>query len=322
MPPIMHLFAAGLAALTVGCGLDPLVKDTPGASAHLLPKGATVPSVADNAELANQIVLNDGVDEKLLMGTGGAIPRGTGSSAGDTVRYWSFGAATRAPSPLYVFVEDTGAGRSPIDHPALVDALPGDRGYSAIHAINQVVVTAAYAGQRITTIDALADAIDLGLIHIPEPTGTFVASPIVAPGTSLDVGGAGPAQPETVYGRGYAVAMFRLGGARGVQPGSVLIPTSQVAFVREARQAAYAPRPIFQAKIPAAPATTTATYTPLCAVVKVDLAPGTTAASITDDVQLFERSGGAITSSTDVVARFEVTGDLLLLPLQFTEGAP
>lgn len=324
----MHIATAAglaLAIATSGCRLDPLVKDTPGASAHLLPEGSDVPSAATNPELTNQINLNDGIDDKALVASGGIIPRGTGSSAGAQVRYWSFGPTTRAPSPLYKFFSRGDGGELvPLAHPPLVDALPGDAGYSALHSVNQVVVTASYAGQLITTANALADAIELGIIEEPVPTGTFVASPIVLAGTPLDVGGATPTLPEVVYGRGYVVGAFELGGPLGIQPIGGLVPTSQVSFLREMGKAAFdAGRPIFQAVIPTAPpADRTANYTPIGVVVDVDLAENVTAASITSDGDLFTRTAGAISATTPKVASFQVTGAFLMLPLQFKDGAP
>ncbi|HEU4726875.1 MAG TPA: hypothetical protein VFT22_03270, partial [Kofleriaceae bacterium] len=232
--------AAAVLALGTGCRLHPLVDDKPGASAHILLAGATVPSASTSLELANQINANDGVDDKAIAGNNGIIPRGTGVSDGAVVRYWSFGLTTRAPSPMYRFFERTEAGDlMPISHPPLVDALPGDPGYSGVHAINQVVVTEAYRGELITSSEALADAIDLGLVEAPMPTGTFVASPIVLPGTMLDVGAPEPVTAEPVYGRGYEVGAFELGGARGVQPGAVFVPTRQVSFLRTAGTASF-----------------------------------------------------------------------------------
>lgn len=326
----MHIAtAAGVAfaMATTACRLDPLVKDKPGASAHLLPAGTDVPSAATSPELTNQINLNDGVDDKALVASGGIIPRGTGTSGGVTVRYWSFGQTTRAPSPLYKFYARTSTGDlMPIGHPPLVDALPGDAGYSAVHSIVQVVVTADYAGQLITTSSALADAIDLGLIEEPMPTGTFVASPLVLPGTPLEVGDPPvmPAMPETVYGRGYVVGAFELGGKLGIQPGSQLLPTSQVSFLREMGKATFdAAHPVFQAVIPTASPTGKANYTPISVVVNVDLAANVTIAQINSDSQLFTRTDGAI-SATDPtrVALFQVTTSFLMLPLQFKDGAP
>ncbi|HET7501853.1 MAG TPA: hypothetical protein VFK02_12640 [Kofleriaceae bacterium] len=316
--------AAAVIALGSGCRLDPLVGDKPGASAHILPAGTEVPSAMDSLELVNQINANDGVDDKAIAGNNGIIPRGTGVSAGLTVRYWSFGLSNRAPSPMYKFFARSEAGDlSPIDHPPLVDALPGDAGYSGVHAIIRVVVTDAYDGERITSSEALADALDLGLIEDPMPTGTFVTSPIVLPGTKLDTGAAAPVVSEPVYGRGYEVGAFELGGARGVQPVNLFVPTNQVSFLRAAGTASFdTTRPVFQATIPAAPpATSTASYTPLCVVVDVELASTTMPTMILADDQLFERTpGGDIKMAQPGVGSFQVTTSILLLPIQFTEG--
>lgn len=322
----MHVATAAAVAFalaTTGCRLDPLVEDKPGASAHLLPAGAEVPSAAINPELANQIKLNDGVDDKALVASG-AIPRGTGASSGMLVKYWSFGPATRAPSPLYRFFARTEAGDlMPIAHPPLVDALPGDAGYSPVHTINQVIVTADYHGQLITTVNALADAVELGLVEEPVPIGSFVASPIVLPGTLLDVGGS-TVVAEVVYGRGYAVGAFEFGGMLGVQPVGGLLPTSQVSFLRETGTASYdAAHPVFQATIPTAPATATANYTPLSIVVNVDLKLDVKVPSITSDDQLFTRnaSGEITASKSDTVLQFQSTTSVLMLQLQFEDGA-
>jgi hypothetical protein len=329
MRPVQRM--AGLASavaivgsLAAGCRLGPLVDDVPGASVNLLPAGTAVPSATDNAALASQIALNDGLDDRALAQAKGLIARGTGASAGSAVHYWSFGAATQVPSPLYQFVMETAAGRQPIDHPPLVDAVPGDPGYSALHTLAEVVVTAKYAGERITSSAALSDAIELGLVRDPEPTGAFVTSPIVLPGTTLEVGGDAPAQPILVYGHGYAVAMFQLGGDRGLQPDRVFEPTAQVSFLRAAvAESVDRSRPIFQAVIPSAPPTTQPNYTPLAVVIDVELAPDISPDTVLSDTDLFKRSAtGAITTSKPIVARFEVTSSILLLPLQFAEGQP
>ena len=300
------------------CGYPPLARIT-----HLLPAGERVPSAAENPELSNQINLNDGIDSKALVASGGIIPAGTGSSAGTVVRYWSFGSSTQAPSPLYKFFVRNEAGElTPIDHPPLVDALPGDAGYSGVHSITKVVITPTYEGQLITSVDALADALDLGIIEEPMPTGTFVASPIVPARTLLDVGGTTPVISETVYGRGYTVGAFEFGGMLGVQPGNAPLPTNQVSFLREDHEVAFdVARPIFQAVIPTTPPTATANYTPLSVVVNVDLEPGVVAASITQDADLFVRSSsGDLMFTSPHVARFEITSSILLLPLQFQTG--
>jgi hypothetical protein len=318
---------AALAAIA-GCRLDPLVDDTPGASAHLFPAGGMVPSAADSPELANQIGLNDGIDDKVLTINNGVVPRGTGLSAGQPVRYWSFGLANRAPAPLYQFFsrDDQGAVKR-LDHPPMIEANPGERSYNPLHAINRVVVTAAYKGELITSAEALSDALDLGLIEEPEPTGDFVASPIVLLGTKLEISSKPavvPIEAQEIYGHGYRVGMFELGGARGVQPTGGFLPTNQVSFLRESNKPGYdTTRPIFQATVPAAPPMMSANYTPLSVVVNVDLRPGVSATDIKSDGDLFVRDpNGAIVGTTEAVQALQVTGSILVLPLQFTEDVP
>jgi hypothetical protein len=330
MEAVMHVrTAVAIAAVVAGCRLDPLVDDTPGASGHVLAAGTTVPSAADSAEVANQIALNDGIDDKVLLINFGVIPRGTGVSAGAQVRYWSFGFASRAPAPLFEFFQRTDSRLDPIDHPAMVEALPGERSYNPLHSVIRVVVTDRYRGELITSADALADAIDLGLVEIPEPTGEFVATPVVLPGVRLEVSGEEtmpPVPPKLVYGHGYVVGMFELGGPRGVQPIGGFLPTAQVSFLRESNKPAYdATRPIFQVTVPSnpPPIIPPASYTPLSVVVNVDLAPGTMAASITRDSELFNRDDdGAIVSTTNRVQQLQITTSMLVLPIQFEENEP
>lgn len=318
--------AAVVAMGTTGC-LDPLVTDQPGASSHLLPAGTPVPDATSNPDLKVQITLNDGLDDTAIAANM-PVPRGMGQSGGATVRFWSFGPATQAPSPIYKFFKMTDSGLVPIAHPPLLDALPGDYGYGIIHGINQVVVTDKYNGELITTMDALADAIDLGLVNEAVPLKMFVDCPVVLPNTKLDVGGTPPQQavPETMYARGYTVTAFEFGGALGVQPipaGGVLMPTSQVSFLREPGKIYDTTRPIFQATIPTTtPPAAMPNYTPLSVVVNVDLVSAS-AGTITKDSDLFIRSStGAITGTQPVVATFQVTTSIQLLQLQFTDGMP
>jgi glycine/D-amino acid oxidase-like deaminating enzyme len=153
---------------------------------------------------------------------------------------------------------------------------PHSAGIAALHVPETGIVDFSRVA------NALADAVELGLVEEPVPIGRFVASPIVLPGTLLDVGGS-TVVAETVYGRGYAVGAFEFGGMLGVQPVGGLLPTSQVSFLRETGMASYdAAHPIFQATIPTAPATAKANYTPLSIVVNVDLQLGVTVPSITN----------------------------------------
>ncbi|HEY0478206.1 MAG TPA: hypothetical protein VGD37_11860 [Kofleriaceae bacterium] len=332
MPPTTHRVAAALAAAaaslgaTVACRLDPLVDDKPGASASILPSNAAIPSVADDPDLLNQITLNDGLDPSALDASGGVIPRGTGFSNGDLVHFWAFGAADRAPAPIYLLgTGDAAAAFTPLTtHLPLVDAVPGDSEYNPIHTIYRVVVTAAYHDQKITTTAALADAIQLGLVSAPVAIKTFVDSPIVRPGTRIEVATGVTAMPTQVYAHGHIADTYQFGGALGLQANPFgLLPTKQVSFLRTSNSVGYdTTRPIFQATIPTAAPKTMTTYTPLSVVVDVDLSI-TAADNLKKDGDLFGRSAatGAITSTVSPpVAAFTVTSTLLVLQLQFAEG--
>lgn len=325
-----RLVALASLGAVAGCRLGPLVDDQPGASASVLPKDATVPIVTRNPDLATQIAINDGLDSNALLMNGNVITRGTTGFAADgtQVKYWALGAADLAPTPIYFFGsgDPMSASFMALDHPPLVGAVPGDLEYQPVHTIYRVAVTDKYNGERITTLAALSDAIELQLIQAPVAIKVFVNWPIVRAGLKLEVGGAdSPIGPTPVYAHGYAVDSFPLGGVRGLQPNPFgILPTSQVSFLRESGKPAYDPsRPIFQATIPAAPAQTTSNYTPISAVVNVDLVANKPATDIHRDSDLFTRDmNGNITSSTSNVARFTVTSQLLDLQIQFAEGSP
>lgn len=314
------------AATGAACRLDPLVPDDPGASVAILPADAVIPNVTVNAELTNQITLNDSLDSKALAASGNLIARNIGgvASNGDAVKFWSFGVVNRAPSPMYVFgTGDPMTAFVQNSHLPLVDAVPGDVEYSPFHAIYRVRVTDKYNGEKFTTTAALADALELGLIEAPVAIKSFINSPIVRPGTRLETSPTATAPPMPLYARGYIVDSYQLGGTLGVQPNpNGLLPTSQVSFLRGPGDGVYnQARPIFQAGVPTTAPQGTANYTALSVVINVDL--NTSANSITKDSDLFTRNAtGAITATkTDVVA-FNITTTQLDLQIQFTEGSP
>lgn len=310
---------------------------------YVLPAGSTIPAVADNPELVIQIRLNDGLSDSALAASGGVLVRSTGKAAGATVMFWNFGSAPMSgnfavTAPLYVLVDsDGGTGWIPrTDHPGLIDSIPGDVRYSPIRRIIYVPVTASYAGERLTSIDALAEALELGLVAEPVPAGTWRNMPVVPPDTKLEVGGTPPlppVEPTEVYGRGYRVTLFALGGDRGTQPlrnGSMPVGQESRLFSGVATgtpptlPANADATALFQYGIPAAPPTTTFNYTPLVTQLDVRLANGVAPAGIMNDPQLFARSGtGSITGHyVDTVATYAVTTTVSNKQLQFQEGQP
>jgi hypothetical protein len=194
--------------------LGPQVSDEPGASLNVLPPRTTVPYVSNNADLSRQIRVNDGLSDSALATSGGVVPLKSGFAATLPLQYWDLGDAPDSGSLLYRLVrreaEDT---FTPIDHPMIADALPGDPGYSPFHYVQHVVVTAAYAGEVLPSLEALADAVELGLVEEPIPALLFVDGPIVPRETKLARGADVPPQEAVVvFARGYQVDMLLVGG--------------------------------------------------------------------------------------------------------------
>jgi hypothetical protein len=337
----------------VGCNIGPRVSDVPVDApplpdappevSSILPPGTAVPSIVANAELINQIRINDGLNDATLTMNGGVVVRGTGKSAGATVRFWSFGAAPvegnfAIAAPLYVFgtLDDAGVFTPLPDHPPLIDTICGDLRYSALRRVINVPVTAKYGGELITTMAALADAIELGLVGDPVADGTWVNMPVVLPGTMLEVGDptlTPPVPTKQVYGRGYVVDVFELGTSLGRQPlrnGS--IPIGQSSSLQSGvatgtppvLSTAVDPQPVFQYAIPTAPPGMVFSYSPVTTDVVVRLATGIAPSAIVSDADLFKRSStGSITGYyVTNVATYTVTTTVNNLQLQFAEGAP
>lgn len=321
-----------------GPSIDAARDAAPNAPRFVLPAGAEVPGVATNAELLSQIKIFDGLNDNALAMAGGVVTRSTGKAAGATVMYWSFGSAAMADNyivsaPVYMLANDDGAGNlTPRnDHAWLVDSIPGDARYSALRRIVYVPVTVMYAGELITSIDALNEAIELGLVGEPKPAGTWRNMPIVPPGTKLELGGsAAPMEATKVYGRGHVLDALPMGYVQPLSSGR--IPMGQEARLLTGvatgtppvLSTQLDPTPVFQYGIPAAPPTTTFNYSPVVTELDVRLANGVEPSAINGDAQLFKRSTtGAVTGYyTDAVASYIVTTVISNKQIQFAEGAP
>jgi hypothetical protein len=311
---------------------------TPGAPLFVLPPGAEVPSIADDPELATQIRIFDGLSDSTLEMNGGVIVRGTGKAAGDTVRFWDFGAAPMegnfaVKAPVYLLADDEGEGvfTPRADHPWLIDSIPGDPRYSAMRQIVWVPVTAAYGGELLTSVDALAEAFELGLIGEPVPSGTWRNMPVVVTGTHLELGGVeDPLAATEVFGRGHRVELFPLGIEQPLR--NNLVPVGQESRLLSGVETGDPPtlptstdsQPVFQYGVPSMPPTTAFNYTPLATALEVRLANGVGPAAIDADADLFARSSsGSITAyRTDNVASYLVTTTVTNRQIQFAEGAP
>jgi hypothetical protein len=336
-----------LVALTACDLLSPRVSDVtidaptgaPDASGPslLLPEGATVPSIADNAELVSQIKIFDGLDDGQLEENANVVMLEPAKAAGAAVKFWSFGTVPVvdgiiSASLVYVLADDFGGVLVPrTDHPLLIDSVPGDVRYSAIRRVVFVPVSSTYAGERITSVDALREAIDRGLVGEPTPAGVWRNMPVVPPSTRLDVGATtAPLAATEVFGRGYRVGVFLLGIPQPFRFGG--IPMGQESRLLSGVPAGSPPlltsvpddEPVFQYGIPAAAPTASFNYTPVVTELDVRLADGTAPSDVTSDVQLFKRANnGAITGQwTDTVSSYVITTLCSNKQIQFVEGQP
>lgn len=196
--------ATALAALfACGC-LDPLVSDEPGLSGFILPAGSPVPSAHDDPSIERQIRLNDGVE--------GLVPRINAFAEGEPVATWDFGPAPSFAAPLFFLVRREGENIfSPVKHPPVIDAIPGDDAYSPFWAGLLVVVTESYEDQLLTSFDAVQEAVELGLVEAPIKTGEAANYPVVAGDVSLEVGDEELAPPSHLFWAGMTVDYYDFG---------------------------------------------------------------------------------------------------------------
>jgi hypothetical protein len=174
-----------------------------------LPAGATVPSVTTDEDRASRLDENDGVPHE--------VSRVHAFVDGEVVWYWGFGLVSGdVPMELYLLCR-RGAGRCvPLDdHPPLAAALPGDPDYSPFGREILVEVTDRYAGERITSVEALSQAVARGLVLAPAPTDRFREIVQVHPDTRLEVAPGTMIEPTPIYGEGFVSAAFDFAATHG-----------------------------------------------------------------------------------------------------------
>ncbi len=194
---------AALAACLAGC-LGPLDSDRPAPSGQILPAGSVVPALEDDPERAEELAEHDGVD--------GTIARVSAFAGGAPVHVWDFGDAPDFAAPLFSLVRREGDQLVRVDHPNIIEAIPGDPGYSPYWAFIVVPVTAAYDGELLTSFAAVQEAQELGLVEEPDPVDFAVNCPVTAGDVRLDTGAGGPVAPTArFFYDGMTVPYFDLG---------------------------------------------------------------------------------------------------------------
>ncbi|MDX2088856.1 MAG: hypothetical protein SFX73_13445 [Kofleriaceae bacterium] len=191
--------------LGVAACVGPQVSDEPGPHPDILPAGSEVPAADDDPALRAQLETHDGIES--------TIPLINGFAAGAPTRTWDFGPAPDFVAPLFVLVARDAAGAlAPIDHNTIVEAIPGDPGYSPYWGVYFVEVTDHYRGERLTSFEAIGAAVSAGLVEPPVGQPVAVNCPAVALDVTLDLGdGTSIPPPARFYYRGRTVSYFDFG---------------------------------------------------------------------------------------------------------------
>jgi hypothetical protein len=180
--------------------LGPLVSDQIDPSTVFADPNAPVTHVESDPEYAKNVALFPG-----------SIPRLQGWANGVRIHYWNVpGPNPDVIVPFYVLTSRTGQA---VDPRPIIDALPGDAGYSPWWRKTLIYTTDKYAGQLIRSRDAIDLGVQLGIL---EPNGVATSSvvdcPVVLRDTPpLDLGGGLTKSATTVWYRNHKVHWMRFG---------------------------------------------------------------------------------------------------------------
>lgn len=205
------LLCAGAAWVLPAC-IDPLASDAVERPELVLAAGSELPDLSDDPIKRAALDRADGLDDDY-------IALRSAFARGERVWYWDLGPASPAPIPLYMLVLadpqgvfETRAGRfSPLPHPPIFDAIPGDPGYSPWWTAVLWPVTDAYADQVIGSFAAMDEAFRQGLVSASIRLPMTINCPVVLPEARLEkVPGdrLSAAEPSEAYYKGTAVYYF------------------------------------------------------------------------------------------------------------------
>ena len=196
-----------LACAGAGC-LEPQTDDQAGYSRNLLPSGATVKSGATDTIISRKVDMGDAVS------MGKATPK-PAWAAGHAVKYWELGVARGTALPAFQLArcDDKGVPleNGVLDHPMLVDAIPGDADYTQFWGIYYACVTPAYRGELVPSLLALNDAYEMGLLKEPTEPLAWKHCPLVSDGVVLEEAPEDLGWTRTAFYRGYALSYIDFG---------------------------------------------------------------------------------------------------------------
>lgn len=167
-----------------------------------------VPSIYDDPALAAQIEESDEIDDVEL--------RFGGFVHGVEAYYWSIGRVGPQTMPLYQLCARTQTEEcAPIDHPPIVDLVPGEDGYSPFGRVHSVRVPPSWHG-LLTSFEEVEEAVAAGEIDAPIATTRYLHCPIAARTAQLEIGADQIIAPDaTIYVRGMEARCFDFSAVSG-----------------------------------------------------------------------------------------------------------
>jgi hypothetical protein len=224
---LMRLFIVfSIASFACAC-LDRSDTEAVGYSSFILDSNVEVRPLERSPDAKTKLDLNDG----LPLGT---VPLRTGYAGGREVQYWDLGQSPTSAEPIWIFMRHLGSASERVNHPPLIDSIPGDTAYSPIRMVFEVYITSKWAEQKFPSLRALEDGVELGLLEEPIAKESFTNCVVTLKDNSVEAPDGKKIMPTEAYYRGKAVWQFCVGelsGDAGLFTSKMLAPVFGNAFL-------------------------------------------------------------------------------------------
>jgi hypothetical protein len=210
-----------VAAIVLACGDDKSVT-SPVPEPDVAPR-ASIDRFSDAAGTLyrrSEMPSLPGPNQAINLDQAPFITQGFGP-AGQRVRYYNFDVMPVVPAPIYVLFR-AGETQPVSGQPNIVDAIPGDPGYSDFWQVVRVTVPQNYVANTITSRAQIIAA-----AYQTEVTTTIVNCPIVPEGSTAREGDAADGLTRGWY-RSQAVFYFNFGEAALTVTTNGEVPTSPI----------------------------------------------------------------------------------------------